>query len=196
MLYTVKEDLILLRELKLTVKQLMFIKMLVRDPSLDQASWRKLSYAMSLEFQKTNPLDKDELLDLIKREIIIDLNDTTGIIYYDCFEINPKYQRRFVLKVTGMPTELFDAYPYEINTGTFRFWGKDISAEELAKSYLQAIDKNEAQHAMIMEDLEWAKANNALLVGLKKFVDSKYWFYIRDLKKRTTPNTINDVTIG
>lgn len=196
MLFTVKEDLILLRELKLTVNQLMFIKMLVRDFSQDERTWRRSSYAMSLEFQTLCPLSAEELGSLIERDIVIDLNDGKGKIYYDCFEINPKYQRKFALKITGMPSDLASAYPYEIDTGTFKFLGKDASAEEIGIDYLKAINKSEEEHERVMDDLRWAIEYNKLECGLKKFVKIRYWLHIRDLRTRINPKPISDVQLG
>lgn len=196
MLFTVKEDLTLLRELKLTVNQLTFIKMLVRDYSMNESEWRRSSYAMSLEFQTLCPLSTEELVDLINREIIIDLNDTKGKIYYDCFEINTKYQRKFTLKIVGMPSELVDAYPYEIDTGQFKFFSKDASADEIGEDYLRAINKSETEHEAIMQDLAWAKHHNLLPVGLKKFIKSRYWLHIREIKTKIMPNPINNGRIG
>lgn len=196
MLFTVKEDLILVRELKVTPKQLMFIKMLVRDYSMDEASWKRHSYAMSLEYQTLCPLTLEEIHDLVARDIVLDLNDKSGKIFYDCFEINPKYQRKFVIQITGMPSDLCEAYPYEIINADFRFFAKDASADEIGMTYLKAINKSKEEHERVMDDLEWAKQNNALPVGLKKFVNSKYWIYIRQLRARIVPKTIPNAKLG
>ena len=196
MLFTVKEDLALIRELKINVNQLMFVKMLVRDFSKSEREWAKESYAMSLEFQHLCPLSAEELMDLLQRDIIINLNDNKGKILYSDFEINPKYQRKFVLKVTGMPTELCDAYPYEIDNNQFKFFARNISAEDVAKTYLKAINNNREEHEEILKDIKWAVENRALPVGLKAFVESKYWIHIRMLRIKSPAKSLGDVELG
>lgn len=197
MLFTVKEDLTLMRELKLSPKQLILIKMLVRNPSMDEREWKLSSYAMSNEFQKLSPLSADELADLMSRDIIIDLNTSSDKMYYDCYEIGRKYQHKFTLAVVGMPSELADAYPREGTIGDGRkFNARDAGANEIAMEYMKAIDKDEKNHAQVMDDLKWAKDNEKIGVGLKKFVNTKYWLYIRELRKRVNPKLVSNVRIG
>jgi hypothetical protein len=197
MLFTVKEDLTLMRELKLSPRQLVLIKMLVRNPSMDEREWKLSSYAMSNEFQALSPLSADELADLISREIIIDLNTSSDKIYYDCYEINPRYQYKFTLAVIGMPSELAEAYPREGHIQDGRtFPARDAGANEIAEEYMKAIGKDEKAHERVMQDLEWAKANKKIGVGLKKFVNTKYWLYIRELKKKVNPKTIDNARLG
>jgi hypothetical protein len=195
MLFTVKEDLTLLRELKLTPKQLMFIKMLARDYSLTDSEWTRYSAAMALEYQTLCPLSHEELEDLLKREIIIDYN-VKGQLYYDSFEINPKYLKKFVLQVTGLPSQLWEAYPYRIVKDNFEFFAKTASAEEIAKDYLKAIGKKSEEHEKVLDDLQWAVKNNMLPVGLKQFVASRYWLFIRDQRSKFNPKSISDVKLG
>src|SRR5690554_6188664 len=197
MLFTVKEDLALMRELKLNPKQLTFVKMLTRDYSMDQRTWQLQSYAMSLEFQQLCPLTADDLADLIEREIILDLHDLSDSkIYYDHFELNPRYLRRFMLQVTGLASELFDLYPYEIVNGDLRFFAKDASADVIAPSYMKAINKSQKEHNAVIDDLKWAIKHNKLQCGIKKFVDTRFWLYIRDLRKRVNPIITDDARIG
>jgi hypothetical protein len=196
MLFTVKEDLGLIKDLKVNVNQLMFIKMLVRDYSREEREWQRESYAISLEFQHLCPLSAEELLDLVARDIIINLNDKSGKIFYSDFEINPKYQKKFMLQVTGMPSEIFDAYPYELETTSFKFFAKNASADEIAKDYLKAIGKRREEHEEVLADIEWAVKNKALQIGLKQFIATKYWLYIRQLRLKVTPKNISDVSLG
>jgi len=196
MIFSVKDDLRLIRELKLTPKQLMFIKMLIPNPTVSEGNARRESYALSLEFQDLCPLTADELLDLISRDIILDLNDGKGPIYYDCYEINHKYMKLFSLKVTGKASQLVDAYPFDIDNGTLQFKSKDAGPEEIAEMYLKAIHNNDEEHERVMDDLEWAKKNNALSTGIKKFVATKYWLHIRELRKKKPNADLSHVRIG
>jgi hypothetical protein len=182
MLYTVKEDLDLVRDLKVTPRQLMFIKMLVKDHTVASDEWRRLSYAMSLEFQDLTPLSTEELIDLIARDIVIDLNKIGGPIFYDCYEINPKFLRKFTLKVTGLPTHLCDTYPRFFEMNGSKFNAQDAGAEEIARTYLNHINKDEEEHERIIDDIEWAKENEFIKMGIKKFVNTRNWLSIRELR--------------
>lgn len=195
MLFTVKDDLNLIRELKINPKQLMFVKMLARDFSMSDSEWTRYSAAMTLEYQQLCPLTIAELEDLIKREIVIDVNQK-GEKFYDCFEIHPKFLRKFVLQVTGFPSELWDLYPYRISKDGFEFFAKTASVEEIAKDYLKAINNKQEEHEKVISDLKWAIQNNALPIGLKQFVGSRYWLYIRELKGKTNPKNFTDAKLG
>lgn len=197
MLYTVKEDLDLCIELKLTPAQLMFVKMLIPDLSLDESERRKRGYALSIKYQRElKGLKEEELSDLLARDIIIDFNDM-GKCYYEYYEINPKYYTKFALKVYPMVTELYDLYPAVfINEVGKEFIARNCSDQEIAQDYLRAINKDPEEHKRVIEDLKWAKNNNAIALGLKKFVQTKYWLAIRELRKRKGNSKSSvDVTI-
>jgi hypothetical protein len=195
MLHTVEEDLELCKEFKLSPAQLMFVKMLVKDPAYDDPDWKKKSYKMSLEYKAVlGGLDPDELADLVAREIIEDLNDF-GKSLYDYYEINPKFAGNFELKVYPMPMELFDRYPGMFRGSNGRdFIGRTCSAEEIALEYLRAIDKDPEEHKRVIQDLEWAKKNNGIILGLQKFVLTRFWEVIRK-SRNTHSNKASDVTI-
>jgi len=195
MLHTVEEDLELCKELKLTPAQLMFVKMLVKDPAYSNSEWRRKSYKMAMEFDKfMGGLPPEEMADLVARDIVVDLNDF-GKSHYDYYEINSKFAHKFELKVYPMVDQLFDAYP-----GTFQgsngqeFIGRSCSAQEVAKDYLKAINNDPKEHERVLDDLEWAKKNNGIVLGLQKFVLTRYWEVIR--KARTShSNKASDVKI-
>lgn len=183
MLYTVREDLNLCVDLKLTPRQLMFIKMLVKDPSMDEGQWRKASYAMALQFQQeVGGLTDKELDDLIDRKIILDYN-SPGDHYYDSYEIEPKFAHKFTLKVYPLVSQLCDEYPYIIKIEGGEFVGRNVTEAEISVEYMRAINKNPEEHSRVLDDLRWAKKNNALAMGLKKFVGTKYWNAIREIRK-------------
>ena len=195
MLHTVEDDIALCREFKLTPAQLMFVKMLVPDPTYDDSEWKKKSYKMAIEYQKaTKGLKPEEIADLISRDIIIDHNDY-GKCEYDYYEINPKFRKHFHLKVYPMPRELFDSYPIEIQSHDGRkFVGRTCSEYEMAKDYLRAINNDPEEHKQVMADLMWGKENKKILVGLKKFVTTRYWLLLRD-KRNTQQSNTSNVTI-
>lgn len=186
MLFTVEEDLNLCIELELTSNQLMFIKMLARDPSCNNPEWKKKSYELTMKFQnmtKKKGLDPLELADLISREIIMDFNDI-GKSFYDYFELGEKFKNKFELKVYPMPNQLFDAYPTTFVSESKTFMAKTASPQEISVEYMRAIGKNEEEHKRVLEDLKWAVDKKLIKIGLKKFVLLKYWEQIRKLRNQ------------
>ena len=194
MLFTVADDLQFCKELDLTPGQLMFVKMLVRDPTFDDPGWKIQTYKLSKMFEETTSgLTPDEISDLISRDIIIDHNEI-GKTQYDYYEINPEYAHKFSLKVYPMPYELFDRYPDDFSVGGRKWIGRNASAEEISKDYLRAIANDPEEHKKVIEDLEWAKKNNGIVVGLRKFVTTHYWKVIRKNRIKVN-NQASDVTI-
>lgn len=195
MLHTIEEDIALCKEFKLTAAQLFFLKMLVKDPAYDEAEWRKKSRHLRAEYQRIlGGLSAEELADLVSREIIIDDNDI-GQTVLSFYEINPTFASRFELKVYPMPMELLDRYPARFRGSDGRWYiGITSSAQEIAMDYLRAINNDPEEHKLVMEDLEWAKKNNGIVVGLKKFVLTRYWRVIREARKKNSTQS-SDVQI-
>jgi len=50
----------------------------------------------------------------------------------------------------------------------------------IAAEYLKNIGNSEEEHLQVLEDVKWAKANNQIVMGLVKFVQSKNWLAIRE----------------
>jgi hypothetical protein len=195
MLFTVEEDLDLCISLDLTSAQLMFIKMLVKDPTLNKPEWKKKSYELTLKFQnltKKKGLDPLELADLISRGIIEDHNEI-GKSFYDYYELDGQFLDMFSLKVYPMCSELFDNYPTEFTNDGRTFLARTSSAEEISVEYLRAIRKDPEEHKKVIDDLKWAVKNNLIKVGLKKFVLVRYWEQIRKL--RNTHKTSSNARI-
>lgn len=183
MLFTVKEDLDLCIEFNINAGQLMFIKMLIPNLSLDQPDRKRESYALSMKFSnEIKGIPLKDLQDLIYKDIIIDLNDH-GNTHYEYYEINPKFYYKFSLKIYPMVNELHDVYPdFFHDAAGKRYVAKGCSAQEIALDYLKAIKNDPKEHAKIMDDIAWAKTNNFIVMGLKKFVAAKYWSGLRELR--------------
>lgn len=195
MLHTIEDDVNLCKEFKLTPNQLFFVKMLVRDPAYDEAEWRKISRHLRAEYQRVvGGLTPDELADLISREIVIDDNDV-GQTILTFYEINPKFAHKFELKVYPMSTELLETYPARFRGSDGRWYlGITASAEEIAKEYIRAINNDLEEHKRVIDDLKWAKENNGITLGLKKFVLTRYWKVIREARSKNS-NQSTDVKI-
>jgi len=194
MLHTVENDVELCEYFKLTPAQLMFVKMLVKDPTYDDAKRSLKSHELAMRYQNViGGLAPDELSDLVARDIIIDTN-YPGKQFYEYYEINKRFANQFDLKVFPMPQELVDNYPAIFYSNNQRFIGVTASAEEIAKDYLRAINNDAEEHSRVIDDLRWAKENNGIILGIKKFVLTKYWNVIRESRSKKQ-NQASDVTI-
>jgi len=95
-----------------------------------------------------------------------------------------------------MPAQLEEAYPYYTIIENRRYTIRNASAQEISENYLRGINNDEKEHERILDDIKWAVENKALNIGLKKFVDIKYWNAIRELRKSNDLSRIqSDVTI-
>ena len=189
MLHTVNDDINLCKDLCLTAKQLIFVKLLVSDPRLGKAERKISATKLSLKFKDVlNGLSPEEMADLIAREIVIDYNDA-GKCLYDYYEINPKYTSKFELQVYPMVSQLQDAYPVRFKGSDGKFYlGISASADEIAMEYIRAIDNDPEEHKRVLDDLAWAIKNNGIIMGIKKFVITKYWKVIRESRTKQVSN--------
>lgn len=184
MLYTVKQDLKLCEQFKLTPMQLFFLKTKVRNPSKTESDQARESKQLALKFQtvfKKQGIKLSELADLISRDIVVD-NNEHGAVYFDLYELSGKWQNKLRLAVYPMPQELWDKYPVTITIDGKNYPARSASAEDLAQPYLKAIDNEGSEHQKVLDDVQWAIDNNELKIGLKKFVEQKYWLYIRAIR--------------
>ena len=197
MLFDIEKDLELMKVLKLTTRQLAFVKILIPDQSLNERESSRRVYKNALMYQDLCPLSTEELIDLVSREVIIDHNKIGGEIYYDNYEINPKYLKDFVLRVIGYPSDLISHYPKWVSfkDGT-KFNGVDGSDVEIAKDYIRAIGNSKEEHERVLDDLSWAIRNDEINCGVVKFVKTKRWLAFRELRNNLSSKTFSDVNIG
>lgn len=196
MLYTIEQDLDICIELKLSPTQLFFLKMLVLDRTISGGEAAKKSYYLTLKYQnELKGIPANELSDLVARNIIVDTNKF-GSSSLDYYEIHPDMTHYFTLKAYPMVNQLHDAYPNFFFMNGRKFSAKSCTIDEISKEYIIAINKDVKEHERILEDIKWARENDAIVIGLKKFVGARYWNAIRELRKRKTDNkTSTDVTI-
>lgn len=195
MLHTVKDDIGLCKEFEITPHQLLFVKTLVSDPRMDKAERKISATKLSLEFKDvTGGVSPDEMADLISRDIVIDYNDY-GKSSYDYYEINPKWASKFELQVYPMASQLQDAYPVRFKGSDGKLYlGVTASADEIAMDYYRAIDMSSEEHVRVLDDLAWGVKNNGIVMGLKKFVITKYWKVLREARGKHKAN-VSDVKI-
>jgi hypothetical protein len=136
----------------------------------------------------------DQIDDLIEREVILNFNKP-GERNTEDFEIKPRYAKLFSIAVMGMPAQLHDEYPHFIHgEGGKKYPAKSCSEAEIATEYLKNIGNSEEEHLQVLEDVKWAKANNQIVMGLVKFVQSKNWLAIREQRTKgflSSPAPIN-----
>jgi hypothetical protein len=191
MLYTVKDDLNLLQELKLTPKQLIFIK-LIYQPTPDE---RRINRGLIYKFQKVSPLASEELIDLINREIVIDSNEI-GNMYYDQYELNSKFLKLFAVKTANFIGQIRDLYPKRFEVAGRLYNGIDCDVADHAKDYLEAIGNDYDEHERVKDDLKWAVENNRINMGLKKFIVGRYWLAFREERNKPGQKPIINARIG
>lgn len=173
----------------------MFVKMLYCPPSSDGPTWRRESYAMTLEFQDIGNLSSKELNDMIDRNIIIDLNSPGGKMFYDSFELNPRFIKKFSLNVVSWASEIVDMYPRFFHMEGKKYNAITISAQDIAETYLKAIDKNPEMHEEVKSCLKWASENDCIKMGVEKFIKTKQWLSIK-LLKSDAKRTVNESKLG
>lgn len=187
MLFTIKQDLELCKKFKLNPRQLMFMKILVPNRTLSQKEASLESYAMSHQFEQEIKFNYEEITDLVGRGFVLDFSNGKPATL-DHYEIHPNFVNHFQLAIYGMPQELFDAYPkFFIGKEGQKFIGRSAGPEEIAVSYIKGIGNKEEEHRKVLEDVAWAVKNNAINVGLDKFVKTRYWEAIREIRTKTRP---------
>lgn len=115
--------------------------------------------------------------DLIKREYIV----TEVIDGKNTYQLANKFRKAFCNPL-DIADELVSAYP-----STMEIDGKIIPLTAIdtvivAQTYGKAIMESQEEHLEVLKDIEYGKENNLLSMGLKTFINSKYWLALR--KKR------------
>lgn len=79
--------------------------------------------------------------------------------------------------------ELFQAYPSHIPVNGTLMSGRGGDYDAMAVVYARALAaKNSPSHATILELVAWARQQNLLTMGLKKFLDSREWLGLQELR--------------
>ena len=171
---------------------------MIGDPRKTEGDQVIESKKLLLQFQSVfskKLITADELADLISRDIIIDYNND-GEVYFDRYELSGKWRNKLRLAVYPMPAELWDKYPISITVQNKSCSAKNASEVDIAQPYLRAINKDPEEHQKVLKDLEWAVDNNESNLGLKKFVESKYWLHIRAIRdNKIDKSAFNNINI-
>lgn len=132
----------------------------------------------------TEDVEKDKSMigeywvnDLIAREYIV----TIEVNGKNTYQVSDKFKAIFCNPI-DVADELMHAYP-----GTMEIDGKIIPLTAIdtivvANTYGKAILDSYQEHLEVLKDIQYGIENNMLSIGLKTFINSKFWLVIR--KKR------------
>jgi len=211
MLFSLKQDLHLCEKYKISPTQLMFIKVFIYDTNIENTKTLIADvYEKGVRFWKLFGLDlckrgpknskreteynkkKIELLNaiaypLMEKNILIK-STITSDSDPDILEINPIFVKDFELNFYDMPSQLHDTYPHFIGDSSKRYFAKTASPEEFGEAYIRAINNDLNKHNEILELVKWAVENKQIKIGIKKFVESRHWEALKELKEGGVTN--------
>lgn len=135
-------------------------------------------------YKSTFPADDGTMIgrlwidDLVSRGFLIKEGNHTKVTLL--------FKQQFCNKI-DVAEELLKVYP-----STTEIDGKiipltAIDTIEVANLYITTILDNREEHEEVLKDIQYAVQHNMINIGIKKFIQSKYWLAIR--KKRKTTST-------
>lgn len=141
-----------------------------------------------IKYKNTFPTSDNTMIgkywidDLIKKGFI-EFKDTTNNAIPT---VSLKFREIFCNPI-DVAEELLKVYPntMEIDNKIVPLTAVDIVW--VAKEYSNAIKGSQQEHLEVIKDIDFAIKTNALSLGLKAFINSRYWIGIR--KKRLVTNT-------
>ena len=111
---------------------------------------------------------------------------TKGFLVHegDYTDVSLLFKQQFCNKI-DVAEELLKIYP-----STMVIDGKiipltAIDTIEVANLYIDKILDNREEHEEVLKDIQYAVQNNMISMGIKKFIQSKYWLAIRKNRKTT-----------
>ena len=171
----------------ITIKQFTYCLLLHYDKRHSRIEGSsKISRPLSKMYkyhQNIEKFKKSEIQDLINKDLL----QQTGETYKpDMLEPTQKFIKEWYgdsLKVK----ELIDIYPKKIDNFNHPSGGKiplctfdDFNKLKDAYNYNVKTDK---MHQRVLDLVEWAKENDALKLGIVKFVNSKYWEELQEMRE-------------
>lgn len=110
--------------------------------------------------------------DLIRKEFLIE-NPTTGAI-----KLGEKFYLAFIDKHEACE-HVFSVYPTHITKDGVDLPLSAMDRNVFANLYDTYIRSSIHEHLEVIKDIEYAKQNNLLNIGIEKFLKSKYWLILR-----------------
>lgn len=130
-----------------------------------------------------------EFNELLTNGMIERTGDTAGT---KSFRVTKKFLLIFVDKHEAIE-QLLDAYPkfYTNPTTMIRYPLTTTDEDELKELYARKIKESAQEHLEVMKDVEYAKQNNLITMGILKFIGSKQWLAIRELRAANAPENVS-----
>lgn len=192
-MYLIQDDLNLMETFNLSAIQLLFLKVLMPVPNATSIESTTQNMKMIHKLVKLQPLPEADFMDLLDRNIVV--NTGPREIQFEFLELAPLFLKELNLFDGKYATDLFDTYPRRIETSSGAFSAIDCSPEEAEALYFKALDGNMNEHEEVMKDLKYGIEHRLLASGLRKFIYSKYWLYLRE-QRRTKTTMSNESTIA
>ena len=92
--------------------------------------------------------------------------------------ITSKFLEIFISKHTATE-EIFDIYPTHFSKDGVQIPLSAMDRNVFANLYDAAIQSSVIEHIEVVKDIKYAIEHNLLMIGIDKFVKSKYWLTIR-----------------
>ena len=120
-----------------------------------------------------------EFEELVERGYIKQLNDGTGVKSY---KITEKFLIMFIKKNEAIE-QILDIYPkFSIGRDGNRYPLTTADEDDLKDLYAKKIKESAVEHLEVMKDLQYGIENNLITMGVLKFISSKHWLALRELR--------------
>lgn len=185
MFSSTKQYVDLLCGLNITANQFLLCHLLYDDYQEDVVGARKkvsITYLYRYLKDSKRVWKRDEIDDLIERGYLID--NSRGKMSPDMLEVTEKFINQ-VYASLGRFKEFWDSYPKTMPAiqGGGHIKLKACDPDELQEVYDKIVKTNKL-HNEILDLVKWADKNNQLNIGIEKFVKSRMWETLAELKER------------
>jgi len=154
---------------KITANQFLFLYLIYTQ-----------EYATLYELvHKGHGFSPDDIQDLEKRNLILNLNKTPNEFYADSFVVMDEFALDLFIEDTQAALEFWETYPLLISIDFRRIPAKTVNKEVFFKDYTKKIGHSKIKHDKVMEALKYAIKNDRINMGIKKWFESEQWVEIQ-----------------
>jgi len=126
---------------------------------------------------------KAEIIDLINKGIIIDLNKD-GESYVDSMMISDSFSRGYIIESGIAGEQIWNLYPWWFIVNGDKFPAKTTDKDALIELYGRRINNSYSEHKKVLKILEHLVNTESIVMGIQKWVSSEQWNAV-DLTKTT-----------
>lgn len=173
--------------LGITANQFLLCHLLYEDQEEEiNAPQRKRAVANIYKYGQKNKWVRREIEDLLSKGYLVDNNSHKSWDKKDpaLFSVTPLFVSKVYTSLDKF-WEIWEIYPKTIPSfdgrGSIKL--KMCDPEELEEKY-NAIVKTKSLHKEIKELVLWAIDNNQMNMGIEKFIKSRGWSTLRELKEQ------------